>query len=86
MADLGSTAWFLAIVAGTTVLGLAFAYAVSRFGRRDRRLDPVREAATRANYAADERETEMYGGTSNSPEPAPLPPVAPDVTRRSNAA
>ena len=89
MADLGSTAWFLAVVGGTTVLGLAFAYAVSLWGRRDRRLDPVREEATRELYA-EEREAEVTGGGSNASMPPPVtrpaPPPAADVTRRSNAA
>src|SRR5207237_1376988 len=77
MTDLGSTVWFIALLAGTTLLGLAFAYAIAQFRHRDRRLDPLREQATRQNYAAEERREEMM---------APVPPPREDITRRSNAA
>jgi hypothetical protein len=55
--DAGGLVWFLAIVGGTTLLGLAFAYGVAQWGRRDRRLDHVRDSVTVQNYRAeDERE------------------------------
>jgi hypothetical protein len=75
MIDPGSSLWFFAVVGGTTLLGVGFAYAVGQWHHRDRRLDPIREEATKINYLAEERaakETER--------------PAMRDVTPRSNAA
>jgi hypothetical protein len=75
MIDPGSTLWFLAVVGGTTLLGIGFAYAVAQWHHRDRRLDPIREEVTRMNYLAEAREAEETER-----------PAIRDVTPRSNAA
>jgi hypothetical protein len=72
--DLGGTLWFLAVLGGITVLGLAFAYGVAQFNRRDRRLDPLRDQVTRQNYAADDREAEAAEGVPDRPTPPNLTP------------
>jgi hypothetical protein len=83
MLDSGTILWFLAVVGGTALLGIGFAYAVAQWQHRDRRLDPIREEATKQNYAADEAEADLT-------EPPAAPTVthrpAPNVTRRSSAA
>jgi hypothetical protein len=74
MLETGTLLWFLAILGGTTVLGVAFAFAIAQWRHRDRRLDPIREEATRELYAEEERRAEEQD----------VP--APSVRRTSNAA
>jgi hypothetical protein len=50
-ADAGGAGFFLIDVIGAAVLGLAIAYGLFRYYTRDRRLDPLTEAATREAYA-----------------------------------
>ena len=86
MAVLGINLWFLVVLAGTTLLGLAFAYAVAQFGRHDPRLDPVRDEVTRRNYAVEELEEKLPGAAGMPPVPPPIAPAPEDVRRRSTAA
>jgi len=59
VADLGGVAWMVIdVVGGVVVLGGALAYASLMYARRNRRLDPVGEAATAALYDAEERQSE----------------------------
>jgi hypothetical protein len=66
--DAGGIGYLLMdVVGGMLLLGLAMAYGSWMFARRNRRLDPVSEAATAALYDRAERE----GGadlTSRSPD------------------
>ena len=66
--DFGGLAFLLMdVVGGVIVLGAALAYASWMYARRNRRLDPVGEAATASLYDAVERQ----GGedlTSRSPD------------------
>ena len=59
--DPGGLLWFLALVAGTIVLGVAFAFGIAQYRRRNRRLDPLRDAATAENYAAEDRRSRETG-------------------------
>jgi len=55
-ADAGGISWAIIDVAGgVVVLGLALAYGAYRYATRDRRMDPVTEAATARLYDAEER-------------------------------
>jgi hypothetical protein len=83
MFDPGTISWFLAVVGGTALLGIGIAYAVAQWRHRDRRLDPIREEATKQNYVADELEAE---DAERPVPPAVTRPPASNVTRRSNAA
>lgn len=51
-ADVGFSggAWALMNMVGATILGLALAYGALRYFTRDKRMDPVTEAATRQEY------------------------------------
>lgn len=46
----GGLGWGLINIVGAVVLGLALAYGVFRYFTRDKRRDPMTEAATRAEY------------------------------------
>jgi hypothetical protein len=49
--DLGGLAWFLMeVVGGVVVLGLAIAWGTARWASRNKAMDPVTEATTRAEY------------------------------------
>ena len=67
-ADVGGVAWLIIdVVGGLVLLGVVLAVGAWMSARRDRRLDPVGEAATAALYDAVERQ----GGedmTSESPD------------------
>ena len=45
--------WFLTVVGGALVLGLAIAYGFIQYYRRDRSKDAMTEAATAAQYHTD---------------------------------
>lgn len=66
--DAGGLGWFLmTVVGGTVVLGIAIAYGLASYLSRDKRKDPMTEAATHALYDTIERQ----GGddmTTRSPE------------------
>lgn len=66
--DAGGIGWFLmTVVGGTVVLGVAIAYGLASYLSRDKRKDPMTEAATHALYDTIERQ----GGddmTTRSPE------------------
>lgn len=66
--DAGGIGWFLiTVVGGTVVLGVAIAYGLASYASRDKRKDPMTEAATHALYDTIERQ----GGddmTTRSPE------------------
>jgi hypothetical protein len=50
-ADAGGIGWLLIdVIGGMVVLGLAIAWGMSRWASRDKRLDPLTEAATAVEY------------------------------------
>ncbi|WP_374472539.1 hypothetical protein [Phenylobacterium sp.] len=67
-ADVGGIGWMtINFIGGLIILGGALAYGAYRYASRDKRLDPVTEAATHALYDTIERQ----GGedrTTRSPE------------------
>jgi hypothetical protein len=78
----GSIVWLAVVIGGTAILGIAVAFAISQWRHRDRRLDPVREEATRQNYEADEREAQA----AERPTAPNVPPRRTGSTPRSTAA
>lgn len=67
-ADFGGVAWLIIdVIGGMVILGAVLAYASLQYAKRNRRLDPVGEAATHELYDQVERQ----GGedlTTRSPE------------------
>lgn len=61
----GGLQWALIDIVGVVVVGLAILYGLARYVTRNRRNDPVTEAATAALY--DQAGSEPDGGSSESP-------------------
>lgn len=64
----GGDLWPLVTVFGVLLLGAVLAWAMMRNAGRDKRMDVVTEAATRAQYASDE-------GTGSDAPPSPSDPA-----------
>jgi hypothetical protein len=45
--------WLIAVAGGPVILAVVFAYGLWQWRHRRRRLDPLREAATKANYSQE---------------------------------
>ena len=61
MNGVGSGFWAFAVVIGPILLGVLMVIGLWRWRSRDRRLDPVREDATRRGYESAEREAKAEG-------------------------
>ncbi|HSV03296.1 MAG TPA: hypothetical protein VLI41_08825 [Phenylobacterium sp.] len=75
--DSSGAGFFLIGVFGFIVLGIAIAYGAARWATRDKRLDPVTEAATAEIYDDAERGVRPYGapGTRGDEEGGAYRPV-----------
>lgn len=63
------TFWFVVVAIGALILGLAIAYGLIRYTRRDRRKDAVTEASTKALY--DSIDSGQLGESSDAPSDRP---------------